>query len=68
MSQKHAIGDRVMFIPNAATGHIRPGIYTVVRALPLAGQSHQYRIKSAFDRYERVVDEAQLDIIRDNRP
>ncbi len=61
---KYAIGERVLLVPSTATGHIRPGVYTVVCTLPLAGQGRQYRVKSASDRYERVVDEGQLDVVR----
>jgi hypothetical protein len=55
-------GDRVTFIPGRTKkdGNVRRGVYTVVRALPIAAQGRQYRIKSDLDEHERVVDEAQL--------
>jgi hypothetical protein len=59
---KFTTGDRVIFIPGTtrSDGNVRRGVYTVVRALPVAGRGHQYRIKSDMDEHERVVDEAQL--------
>ncbi len=57
---KFAAGDKVALMTNSSYANVRPGIYTIVRRLPLAGQGHQYRAKSALDSHERVVDEAQL--------
>ena len=36
------------------------GVYTIVRRMPVTGTSCQYRVKSALDNHERVLDEAQL--------
>ena len=55
-------GDRVASVPGTAAtdGNVRRGLYTVVRALPLAGQGRQYRVESDLDEDERVADEVQL--------
>ena len=60
---RYAAGDRVAFVPGLGAvpdSNVRRGLYTVVRALPVAGQGRQYRVKSDLDEHERVVDEAQL--------
>ena len=57
---KFAAGDKVALTSNSSNVNVRPGIYTIVRRLPVSGQGRQYRAKSTFDSHERVVDEAQL--------
>ena len=57
---KFSVGDRVQLLPDKLNSHVRPGVYTVVRALPVTGQGHQYRAKHALDSHERVLDEAQI--------
>ncbi|MGI4953746.1 MAG: hypothetical protein ACRYGM_18230 [Janthinobacterium lividum] len=57
---KFAVGDRVSLLPDRLNANVRPGIYTIVQALPSAGQGCQYRAKNALDSHERVLDEAQL--------
>ena len=57
---KYAVGDRVSLLPDRLNANVRPGVYTIVRALPPAGQGLQYRAKNALDSHERVLDEAQL--------
>lgn len=57
---KFAIGDRVVAMPDAQNGNLRPGIYTIVKILPVAGRGHQYRAKNVTDPHERVLDEALL--------
>jgi hypothetical protein len=37
------------------------GSFKVVKLLPLEGDEHQYRIKSAGEAFERVAKESQLD-------
>lgn len=61
MSQhKYAVGDRVTLLPDRLNANARPGVYTIVRAMPVTNQGCQYRAKSALDSHERVLDEAQL--------
>ena len=57
---KFAVGDRVSMMADRLNANVRPGIYTIVKALPVAGQGCQYRPKNALDSHERVLDEAQL--------
>lgn len=59
-SHKFVAGDRVAFQPGRFDGNVRAGIYTVVRVLPVTSAGCQYRVKSALDSHERVLDEAQL--------
>ena len=54
------VGDRVELLPNRLNNNVRPGIYTIVKALPVTNQGCQYRAKNAMDSHERVLDEAQL--------
>jgi len=60
LKHKFAPGDRVVVLIDRDNANVRPGAYTIVRALPVVGQSCQYRVKNALDTFERVVDEAQL--------
>ena len=57
---KFAIGDRVFAMPDAQNGNLRPGVYTIVRVMPLAGRGYQYRAKNVADSHERVLDETLL--------
>ena len=57
---KFTIGDRVTLLPNRFNANVRPGVYTIVRTMPVTSQGCQYRAKSALDNHERVLDEAQL--------
>jgi hypothetical protein len=57
---KYAAGDKVALMTNSSNVNVRPGIYTIVRRMPLTPIGCQYRAKSALDNHERVVDEAQL--------
>jgi len=60
LTHKFTAGDRVAFIPGSLDRNVRRGIYTIVRALPGAGQGCQYRVKHLEDQHERIIDEDQL--------
>lgn len=60
LKHKFATGDRVLALPNPENANVRPGIYTILRVLPLAGSGLQYRAKNVTDTHERVLDEALL--------
>ena len=60
MQHKFSAGDRVTLMPDRVNPNVRPGIYTIVRTLPVTNQGCQYRAKSALDNHERVLDEAQI--------
>ena len=53
-------GDRVSVHADRQNTHLRPGVYTVTRALPTGGGVQQYRVKNDLDAHERVLDEAVL--------
>jgi hypothetical protein len=57
---KFAIGERVVARPDAQNGNVRPGVYTIVKVMPVAGQGYQYRAKNVTDSHERVLDEVLL--------
>jgi len=57
---KFSPGDRVVVQPDRTNTHIRPGVYTIVRVLPVTNLGCQYRVKNALDSHERVLDEVQL--------
>lgn len=59
-AHKFAVGARVALQPDRYNSNVRPGVYTVVRQLPVTSQGCQYRVKNAMDSHERVLDEAQL--------
>lgn len=60
IKHKFRAGDRVLALPDAMNANIRPGIYTIVKVLPVAGFGCQYRARNATDTHERVLDEALL--------
>jgi hypothetical protein len=55
---KFAVGDRIQLLPSSLNNNMRPGVYTIVWAMPVTNQGFQYRAKSALDSHERVLDEA----------
>jgi hypothetical protein len=57
---KFAVGDRVEVLPDRLNSNLRPGIYTIVQAMPETSQGRQYRAKNAMDSHDRILDEAQL--------
>ncbi len=57
---KFTVGDRVALLPDRSNSHVRPGIYTIVRTMPVTHQGWRSRAKSSLDNHERVLDEAQL--------
>jgi hypothetical protein len=60
VKHKFTTGERVAVVLDRNNPNVRPGLYTVVRALPLAGSGPQYRVKHVLDSHERVIDKAQL--------
>ncbi len=56
---KFVAGDRVKLLP-ASSSNVRPGIYTIVRVMPVTNRGYQYRVKSALNTHERVLDEMEL--------
>jgi hypothetical protein len=59
VEQKFSVGDKVL-VGDPSNENVRPGVYTIVRAFPLTSGSRQYRVKSAMDGFDRVLDETLL--------
>ncbi|GAC1344016.1 MAG: hypothetical protein NVSMB18_20880 [Acetobacteraceae bacterium] len=57
---KFRVGDNVSVLPDHSNGNVRPGTYTIVRAMPVTGATCQYRARHSLDAHERVLEEAQL--------
>ena len=62
-NHKYSVGERVNFAGRARVGGAS-GDYEVVKLLPIEAGQFLYRIKSALERHERVVDEEQLTAAR----
>jgi hypothetical protein len=60
LKHKFAVGDNVQALPDANNPNMPPGIYTIVKVLPVAGRGCQYQAKNAADMHGRVLDEALL--------
>jgi hypothetical protein len=60
VKHKYAAGDRVIAAADTSNANIRPGVYTIIKVLPVAGRGCQYRAKNALDAHERVLDEDLL--------
>lgn len=63
-SHKFIVGQEVEFLRGRADFHVPPGIYTVVRQLPIEANDCQYQVKNARDGHQRVVRESQLAGVR----
>jgi hypothetical protein len=59
-THKYEAGQNVRFAPSRFEDGNARGVYTIVRLLPAAGDTPQYRIKAKTDGRERVVREDQL--------
>jgi hypothetical protein len=57
---RYRVGQAVQFVPGRGVQQSAKGGYTIVRLLPLEGNSPQYRIKNKTDGHERMVLEAEL--------
>ena len=57
---KYAAGDRVIAVTSTLNQNIRPGVYTIIKTLPITGLGCQYRVRNALDPHERVLDEDVL--------
>lgn len=60
-SYKFAIGEQVVFLPQATDYNVPRGVYTIVRQLPFERNTCSYRVKNSVDGHERVIQESQLD-------
>ena len=55
------VGQTVRFTSGTVGRPGAGGSYKIIRVLPLEGDEHQYRIKSAHEPHERIARESQLD-------
>ena len=60
-THKFSVGQTLHFSPGLGEDSKRKGRYKVVRQLPEAGNTLQYRIRSEVDGHERVVRENQIE-------
>jgi hypothetical protein len=58
---KFMVGQIVRFTSGTVGRPGAGGSYKIIRVLPLEGDEHQYRIKSASEPHERIARESQLD-------
>jgi hypothetical protein len=58
---KFSVGQIVRFTSGTVGRPGAGGSYKIIRVLPLEGDEHQYRIKSAHEPHERIARESQLD-------
>jgi hypothetical protein len=57
---KFRVGQAVNFSPARGVDHRSKGRYTIIRLLPVEGNTPQYRIKNSVDGHERMVQENEL--------
>ena len=57
---KFRVDQVVDFFPDRGIDHKAKGQYTIVRLLPMDGNTPQYRIKNKDDGHERMVREHEL--------
>jgi hypothetical protein len=57
---KFSVGEAVEYFASRRFDRLAGGRYTVVRLLPIEGNTPHYRIKSAVDGRERMVHESEI--------
>jgi hypothetical protein len=57
---KFKVGQSVRFTPRKMTLPAGAQAYTIVRVLPAEGGEYHYRIKSVYERFERMALESEL--------
>lgn len=60
LKHKFAAGDHVVVAANRVNENIRPGLYRIVKTLPVSDNGCQYRAKNAIDTHDRVLHEDLL--------
>ena len=58
--QKFKVGQSVRFSPKKGKLAAGAQAYTIVRVLPAEGGEYQYRTKSMYEAFERIVRESEL--------
>ena len=64
VTHKFKVGQSVRFTPGKMTPPAGAQAYMIVRVLPAEGGEYQYRIKSVYERYERVARESELSALQ----
>ena len=59
-THKFAVGEAVSFSPDRSQDYTGGDLFVIVRPLPEAKDTPQYRIKNQIDGHERVVRQDQL--------
>jgi len=57
---KFSVGEAVEYYGSRRFDRLAGGRYTIVRLLPIEGNAPQYRIRSALDGRERMVNEGEI--------
>jgi len=63
-AHKFKVGQSVRFTPGKMTAPVGGQVYTIVRALPAEDGEYHYRIKSAYEPYERIARESELSALQ----
>jgi len=63
IGHKFRTGQTVKLSPARHDGEAPPGMYTILRPLPVEGLDVRYRIRSDHDGHERVVLEDRLSLL-----
>jgi hypothetical protein len=63
-THKFKVGQSVRFTPGKMTPPAGAQAYMIVRVLPAEGGEYHYRIKSVYERYERVARESELSALQ----
>jgi hypothetical protein len=61
---KFAADDRVVIHIIGTQASVRPGLYVVVKPLPMAATGPVYQVRSALDEYDAVIEERWMKLTR----
>jgi hypothetical protein len=61
---QYSVGENVHFLSSPKDAYRAPGVYRIVRLLPIEGPDCQYWIRSALENFDRVAFEWELGVIR----
>jgi hypothetical protein len=57
---KYAVGQALDLLPNRGSSTRKAGTCTIISRLPYEGHAIQYRVQSANESYQRIVNETDL--------
>jgi hypothetical protein len=61
---QYSVGETVRYLTSPRDAYRAPGVYRIVRLLPIEGPECQYWIRSALENFDRVAFEWELGVIR----